>query len=133
MTGHYKLFIKIISLHLKNFFLKTNLSQSLKETSKILATEIYKILNSLSPEIMKDIFKTKTNYCNTLNALIFSKRNVKTVKYGLQTASYMSPKIWDFVPKEIKQVTTLNEFNAKIKIWKLETVLTDSPELTFHR
>ena len=31
---------------------------------------------------MKDIFKTKTNYYNTLNSLIFSKRNVKTVKYG---------------------------------------------------
>ena len=31
----------------------------------------------------------------------------------------MAPKIWDLVPKEMKQVTTLNEFKAKIKIWKL--------------
>ena len=81
---------------------------------------MYKILNSLSPEIMKDIFKTKTNYYNTLNALIFSKRNVKTVRYRLKTMSYMGPKIWVLVPKEMKQVITLNEFKAKIKIWKLE-------------
>ena len=59
----------------------------------MLATEMYKILNSLSLEIMKEIFKTKTNYYNTLNAFIFSKRNVKTIRYGLQTMSYMSPKI----------------------------------------
>ena len=59
----------------------------MKEISETLATEMYKILNSLSPEIMKDIFKTKTNHYNTLNALIFSKRNVKTVRYGLQTIS----------------------------------------------
>ena len=30
--------------------------------------------------------------------------------------SYIGPKIWDLVPKEMKQVTTLNEFKAKIKI-----------------
>ena len=44
---------------------------------QILATDMYKILNSLSPEIMKDIFKTKTNYYNTFNALIFSKKTLK--------------------------------------------------------
>ena len=33
--------------------------------------------------------------------------------------SYMGPKISDLVPKEMKQVTTLNEFKATIKIWKL--------------
>ena len=59
----------------------------MKENSNTLATEMYKILYSLSPEIMKDIFKTKTNHYNTLNALIFSKRNVKTVRYGLKDIS----------------------------------------------
>ena len=44
----------------------------------------------------------------------------KTVTYGLQTMSYTGPKIWDLVPKEMKQVTTLNEFMGKIKISKLE-------------
>ena len=90
---------------------------------KILATEMCKILNSLSPEIMKNIFKIKTNYHKTLKALIFSKRNIKTVRYGLQNMSYMGPRMWDLVPKEMKQVTTLNEFKAKIKIWKLESSL----------
>ena len=60
------------------------------------------------------------NYYNTRNAPEFFSRNIKTVRYGLQTISYMTPKIWDLVPKEMKQVTTLNEFKAKIKIWKFE-------------
>ena len=42
----------------------------------------------------------------------FPKRIVKTVRYGLQTMSYMSPKIGDLVHKEMKQVTTINEFKA---------------------
>ena len=48
------------------------------------------------------------------------RQHIKTVRYGLQTISYMAPKIQELVPKEMKQVTTLNEFKAKIKIWKLE-------------
>ena len=75
--------IKIISHHLKNLFLKTNLSQSMKEISKTLAAEMNKILNSVSPAIMKDIFKTETNYYNTRNALIFSKRNTDQVLHML--------------------------------------------------
>ena len=69
---------------------------------------------------MQNIFETKSNYYNIRNAPAFSTRNIKTVTYGLQTISYMAPKMWALVPKEMKQVTTLNEFKAKIKIWKLE-------------
>ena len=73
---------------------------------------------------MKDIFKTKTNYCNTNNAFIFSLRNVKTVRHGLQILSYMSPEIWwDLVRKKMEQVTTLNEFKDKIEICELENCL----------
>ena len=114
MRGHKGLSIMIIFHHLKNFFLKTNLSQFIKEISKYL----HKILNGLSPDIMQDIFETKSNYYNTRNAPAFSSRNIKTVTYGLQTISYRAPKIWDLLPKEMRQVAILNEFKAKI--WKLE-------------
>ena len=74
---------------------------------QILATEMYKILNGLSPDIMQDIFETKSNYYDTRKAPTFFSRNI-------------APKIWNLVPKEIKQIPTLNEFKNKIKIWKLE-------------
>ena len=69
---------------------------------------------------MQDIFETKSNYYNTRNAPTFSSRNIKTARYGLQTISYMAPKIWNLALKEMKQITNLNQFKAKIKIWKLE-------------
>ena len=50
-------------------------------------------LSILSPETMKFIFKIKTSYYNTVNTLIFSKINVKPVRYRLQTMSYIAPKI----------------------------------------
>ena len=33
-----------------------------------------------------------------------------------QTISYMALKIWDLAPKDMKQVTTLNDFKAKISL-----------------
>ena len=63
---------------------------------------MYKILNGLSPDIMQDNFESKSNYYNTPNAPAFSSRNFKTVRYGLQTVSYMAPKIWELVRKEME-------------------------------
>ena len=65
---------------------------------------------------MQNIFEIKSNYYNICNAPTFSSRNIKTVRYGLQTIYYMAPKIWTLVPKEMKEIHTLNEFKAKIKI-----------------
>ena len=72
------------------------------------------MLNGLSPDIMQDNFEAESSYYNNRNAPRFSARNIKIVRYGLQTISYMTPKIWDLVPKEMKQVISLNEFKAKI-------------------
>ena len=77
--------------HLLNIVLETDLSQLIRNL-QILTTKMYKILNGLSPDIMQDIFETTSNYYNTCNAPTFSSRNIKTVRYGFQTTSYMAPK-----------------------------------------
>ena len=76
---------------------------------RILATDMHEILNSLSPDNIQNIFETKSNYSNTGNAPVFSSRNIKIAKYGLQIICYMASNIWDLLPKEMKQVTTLNK------------------------
>ena len=49
-----------------------------------LATEIYKVINGISPEIMKNIFKLKEhpNYCSKFP---FETKNISTVAYGTET------------------------------------------------
>ena len=78
---------------------------------------MYKTLNSLSPEIMKNIFKTKTNYYNTLNELIFPKEMLKQLNMDYRPCLTWVLRVQ---PKEMKQVTNLNEFKATIKIWNFE-------------
>ena len=80
--------------HFPSFEEPLSKDQSVKVHQKnlqILATEMYQIFNGLSPSIKKDTFKAESNYYNTRNAPAFSSRNIKAVRYGLQTIFYMAP------------------------------------------
>ena len=83
---------------------------------QMLAIEVYKVINGLSTKIMNEILQLKENslYCTRFP---FKSGKVRTVAYGIQSISYMGPKIWTIVPESIKQASSLNEFKRKIKSW----------------
>ena len=75
---------------------------------------MYKVLNGLFPDIMQDISKTKSNYFNTRNWQVVSSRITKKDMDCRPSLTWLQ-KFGTLYPKEKKQVTTLNEFKAKIK------------------
>ena len=82
----------------------------------MLAVKIYKALHNLSSSSMKKLFqikKTKYDLCKG-NTLI--SRNVKTVYYGTKSILYLAPKIWELIPKEIKNRESLCIHKSKIKL-----------------
>ena len=83
-----------------------------------LATEMYKIINNLSPKIMNSIFPYTNNPYNLRNKNPFQTSNVCSVFYGQETIYFRGPKIWILVPAEIKESKSLLEFKNKIKKWK---------------
>ena len=84
---------------------------------QFLATEIYKAVNNLSSSLMFELFKIKEIKYNLRreNTLVVS--NVRMTRYGLDSISYLGPKIWDLVPDEIKKCSTMIGFKQKIKTW----------------
>ena len=62
---------------------------------QVLATELYKIVNGLSPVIVKEVFPftVNTSY-NTRNNRKFYSRSIKLVTFGSETLSHLAPKIW---------------------------------------
>ena len=44
-----------------------------------------------------------------------NRRRVNSVRYGTKKVSFLASKIWDILPKEIKNSEKLNAFKAKIK------------------
>ena len=37
--------------------------------------------------------------------------------YGIQSLGYLGPKIWNIVPKELRQIDTIEKFKIDIKKW----------------
>ena len=69
---------------------------------QVLATEIYKVINNISPAITKSIFKIKNTPYNLRSGVNLCTNNVETVKYGTETLSFRGSKVWAKVPDNIK-------------------------------
>ena len=84
---------------------------------KILATETYKFLQGLSPPLMNEIFVERNNNYSLRGNNILTRRRVNSVRYGTETVSFLAPKIWDILPKDIKDSESLDIFKRQIKKW----------------
>ena len=82
-----------------------------------LVTEIFKVKNSLSPELMNDVFEFIEKPYSLRTTSHFRSRKIRTTKYGIETPSYLGPKLWNLVPNEYKIIESLEDFKAKIKTW----------------
>ena len=78
---------------------------------QILATKIYKVINNLSPLLMKEIFPIKDTKYNLRNENTFISQNVRSVHYSTETISFLGP-----TSKRDKK-STLSIFKHKIKLW----------------
>ena len=72
--------------------------------------EVYKYLNSLSPDIMSDTFKIRENTYNLRNFYIFESENHRAKKFGLDSIAYRASQLWENVPQEIRNSTSLPMF-----------------------
>ena len=54
------------------------------------------------------------------NELRFKSRNIRAVRYGIKTDAFVGCRIWRYMPNELKESTSLNEFRPKKKNWMPE-------------
>ena len=86
---------------------------------QILATKLYKIVNGLSPDIMKDVISSNNNLSySTRNRRTFHSRPIRSIIYGSETLSHLAPKIWELVPTHMKSLQSIAFFKSAIKKWK---------------
>ena len=61
-----------------------------------LATEIYKVKMGPTPQPVKKLFPPSTHADNLRSTCEFKFENAKTVHYGIESLSFLSPKVWNF-------------------------------------
>ena len=86
---------------------------------QVLATELYKFVNGLSPKLVSDCFKLNNmTVYNTRNRSTFYSRPVRTVYHSTESLSHLWPKIWKLEPSDMKNLSSLTAFKKVIKQWK---------------
>ena len=68
-----------------------------------LVTEIFKVKMNLSPEIMKEVFEIVEGPHALRNDLKLKSRKIRSVRYGIKTASFVSARVWNSLPSDLKQ------------------------------
>ena len=88
---------------------------------QILATEMYKIKNDLSPLIVTECFEQRNEqHCNLRKNSQFTIPPIRTLCHGSESTSFLAPKIWYILPDRLKNVNSIEAFKIQIKKWKSE-------------
>ena len=63
---------------------------------------------------MKKVFNISEPKYYLRNCVKATSYNIHTVNYGIETVSYIAPRLWNSVPNECKNSQILCEFKSKI-------------------
>ena len=86
---NYKL-LQTMSIHIKNL--------------QYLATELFKVRKSFSPEIMKEFFVFQENETyNLRSGNYLARKIIQTMQYGTECLLNLGAIIWNLLPGEIKK------------------------------
>ena len=81
----------------------------------VLAIKIFKTVNNLNPNYMKDIFKPKLHPKVRRNDILVKHHN--TITYGTKSLKALGPKIWNQLPEDIKSETSYNKLKEYLETW----------------
>ena len=88
---------------------------------QILATDMHKIKNDLSPLSVTEVFEQRNeqHYDLRKNSQ-FTIPPIRTVYHGQESISFIGPKIWNIIPDRLKNANNIEAFKMQIKKWKSE-------------
>ena len=109
------LFIQINTELIFKEHLEKNKTVSINQRNlQILATEIWKAKNKISPAVVNSLFEfTNKNY-NLRNVSILKRNRYLTIHYGSDSLASLAPEILELVPDSIREVKILSIFQNKI-------------------
>ena len=97
---------------------KTNKKAIHEKNLEVLMIEVYKSLNSLNPEFMWSMFLPKDCPYNLRLGNVLTLPKAKHA-IGSNSILFRGALAWNYLPKEIKECTSLSTFKAKVKKHKV--------------
>ena len=110
----------ITKTHLtKNYLLKIAQSLYITDIYKLWRPNFTKLKMDFRQKFLLIFFARETeSHYNLWRCNDFRIPSIRTVYHGSEGISFLGPKIWNILPREIKQQTSLNSFKKSVKNWK---------------
>jgi hypothetical protein len=90
---------------------------------KRILTFVYKCVNNIGPSFLHSMFSLKVSNYNLRNTFLLEQPRVHTVLHGLNSIMYHGPKLWNILPKNMKNINSVKKFKYILK--KYGNVLCD--------
>ena len=104
----------------ENLLIKSNSVSIHQRNLQLLLIEIYKTVNNLNPSFMAEVFVTNVVPYNLRGSTNLVLPKARTSLYGIDTVRFVGQKLWQSVPKEIKESQSLDIFKRNIKAIPLD-------------
>ena len=104
----------------ENLLIKSNSVSVHQRNLQLHLIEIYKTVNNLNPSFMAEVFVTNVVPYNLRGSTNLVLPKAKTNLYGIDTVRFVGQKLWQSVPKEIKESQSLDIFKRNIKAIPLD-------------
>jgi len=92
-----------------------------------MAVLMYKTKNDICPKYIADLFyKIETKY--SMRNMEFTMSRFNTITYSKHSIRHMNigPKLWSFIPKNIRDLPSLSVFRQRIRKFDLNSLLADT-------
>ena len=89
-----------------------------KRYLQILAKEMFKALTNISRPIFREISHKRRIRYDLCQLSKFSIPNIRSVYHGLESLSYLGPKITNTVSSTLKDLSAIISFKKAIKQWQ---------------
>ena len=83
---------------------ENNITTLYGERMRTMCCEIFKTINGLNAEYMKDMFENRPSKYPSRNPENLYIPKANQVTYGYKSYRIQGPKIWNFLPSEIKEI-----------------------------
>ena len=85
---------------------------------KVIACEVFKSVHGLNPSFMKDMFSEKTGAYDFRDGHKLEMKRFRKMRYGRCTFTYYGAHVWNLLPVDFKECTTLRSFKNIISAWE---------------
>ena len=83
----------------------------------MMACEVFKIVNKLSPEYIQDMISIKTSTYNFRDERKAEIPRVNTTRYGLRSFRSVAPRIWNSLPNNLRVAESYPQFQGLLRRW----------------